>query len=123
MSAQQAWQHIADLAAEHIRWQGRTLTPQKGCRLMQACLGDATVTVEYEYIQGEERTRDHPGFEPEVLILNVLINGAFFDPQGYVSESVLSRWEQEALEAETSRLEYEADAAAEAKYEAMREAA
>lgn len=114
---------LAALAAEHMRWQGRGLIPSKGCKFREMSLSDATVLVEYEYFPGEAVTRDHPGADPELNVVGVLINGALFDPEGILDASVIERWEEELRIHEAETAGDDADRAAEARAEWLREAA
>lgn len=92
---QAAARHLAQLAAEHIRWTGRTLLPSQGCRLGWVPLGTASVLVEYEFQPAERRTHSHPGSEASATVLTVLINGQQFNPEGLIESHVIDGWETE----------------------------
>jgi len=86
---------------------GKNAKPQAGCNFHSATLGDADVVVEYEYEPGEDAVWDlnspmcGPGVSPSAVVIQVLINGAWIDPDGIVDRSVIERWEEEILESET----------------------
>jgi hypothetical protein len=100
--------HYEGLAAqaELQRLQGKGLIPQAGCLIAEMPLGDASVFVEYEYTPGRPgvhtlRNGD-PGYpdEPaEVVILNVLVNGAMVDADLF-ADAVLDRWVQDILDSD-----------------------
>ena len=90
---------IRALAAQINELQGIGAKPQPGCHFREVCLGDLSVTIEYETERGEAQTWDYPGCEASVSILQVFLNGCWVDPQDFVADSVIERWEQEILEA------------------------
>ena len=116
-------QVLQGLADELGRWMGYGLTPQRGCGLREMTLGDATVTVEYEYEPGGGDGWNEPRYDAEVNILNVLINGQMCDAEDCVPSGVIERWEQELLEAIPEQAEAELAEFQIAQREDAREAA
>jgi hypothetical protein len=95
--------------AQHdlAQYTGSSAKPQNGCHFYSTTFGDADITVEYEYEPGEDAVWNldspmcGPGVSPYVVVIQVLINGAWIDPDGIVDRSVIERWEEEILESET----------------------
>jgi hypothetical protein len=90
---------IRGLVAQLDELNGTHAKPQPGCHFREVSLGELTVQIEYETEGGEAQTWDHPGCEASVSILQVFLNGCWVDPQDFVADSVIERWEQEILEA------------------------
>jgi hypothetical protein len=104
-------------------------TPQAGCTHLETWLGDATVTIEYEITFGSPgRTYGPPekcyeSTPDECVILQVLINDVWIDPDGVICESTIDRWTQEAIDDANQRSQDASDDAEIARFESMREAA
>lgn len=73
---------IAALAAEHMRWQGRTLLPRTGCRALHMPLGNASVWTEYELL------------DDRAVVLQVLVNGQLIDAECFIHPLVVEAWEE-----------------------------
>lgn len=114
---------LAADSAELMRWKGRHLLPSRGCKLRTMSLGESEALVEYEVIAAEKQTFDHPGSDAELNVLSVLINGHMVDADEVIHPDVIERWQDELREYEAETAGDDADAAAEAGAEWMREAA
>ena len=103
-----SWHMVAAAHATSIRYlcaklnelQGIGAKPQLGCHFKEVCMGDLTVTIEFEFEAGEAQTWDHPGCEASVTILQVFLNGCWVDPADFISDKLMQRWEAEILEAQ-----------------------
>lgn len=54
-----------------------------GCELDRLPLGNASVLVEYEIVDGDAQ------------VLQALINGMWIDPQDFLAESIFDSWQEE----------------------------
>lgn len=83
---------------------GKGQRPQSGCRFSTVFLEDAEVLAEYEYQPEEAPNYDvespgvGPGHPASLTVLNILVNGKWIDPHGYVADEAIERWEQRLLE-------------------------
>lgn len=92
-TAQLAVAHAAELA----RLQGHDADAQVGAIIIDACLGNAGVRLEFEVEPAQDGGRDDPSWDESVTLLGVLINGAWIGMEFFDGE-VTDRWEQAALD-------------------------
>jgi hypothetical protein len=108
-----SWHMVANAHASSIRYLAQELNtlkgigakPQPGCHFREVIMGDLSVTIEYEMERGEPRTWDHPGCDASVTILQVFLNGCWVDPADFISDKLLTQWEEEILEAQADEVE------------------
>lgn len=98
--------HMQESAERELaRWRGIHAVPQAGCKITSLPLGDATVPVEYEFLEAEaaqpnaDRPGPGPGFAASVVVISALVNGSWIDADVF-SEAQIERWEQAILEDE-----------------------
>jgi hypothetical protein len=92
--------------AQHdlAQYTGKGAKPQNGCHFHTATLGDAEVVLEYEFEPGESAVWNlnspmcGPGYGPSVAVIQMLVNGAWIDPEGVIEQSVIEGWETRILE-------------------------
>lgn len=102
--AQQVGRLERELAQFRAEYLGKGVTPQPGCRIATVSLEDADVLVEFEFQAEEAPNYDAdsrgagPGCPASVSVLNILVNGKWIDPHGYVADEVIERWEEELCE-------------------------
>jgi len=93
-----AWAIGQNAIAELAAWKGKGLTPQIGCGLQEATLGDAKVWIEYEYEPASGDGFNEPREEASVTVIGVLINGTMCDAQD-VAPHMLDEWSVEVMAA------------------------
>lgn len=109
------------LAEELACMQGQIVTPQRGCFITEACLGDATVLVEYEYLARGSSRQEDPTFYDDIEIIQMFVNGIWTDPRDVLSEKVIERWEQQIRESHWQMINDRKHAAIEAHCDYLRE--
>lgn len=119
---------------EHLnQFLGIGAKPQSGCRFHAVTWGDAEVTLEYEFTDGEPESWNgltgvgHPGCPASVSIIQALINGVWIDPDGIVHPDLIDRWEadiaKERVDAQRAAVEEYYDSRRDALRDERREAA
>jgi hypothetical protein len=81
------------------QFEGTTAKPQAGCHFYPVEWGDAKIILEYEFFPGQIESWNDPAIPGSVAIIQALINGAWIDPDGLISQDVVHGWEQEIYEA------------------------
>lgn len=87
----------ADALAELRRLHGYDSDPLSGAIVINACLGNATVKLEFEVEPGEDGGRDSPSWDDSVTLLGVLVNGAWIETELFDSD-VVDAWQQAATD-------------------------
>ncbi len=95
---------LALLRSDLATLRGTNATPQRGCRIVETWIGDATVLCEVEYTPATEAIydADHPGVGPghdaEVCLIQVFVTGHWIDPTDFMSSAQIEAIEQRIYE-------------------------
>ena len=81
------------------KYTGSTAKPQSGCHFHTVTWGNSDITLEYEFEPGQLETWNDPAINGSVSIIQMLLNGAWIDPDGLIAPNLIDMWAQEIFEA------------------------